>query len=120
MKTLLVLVMLFFNCLASLVLDNGLEFAQNKEKVVLNMKKGITISSKSITFCIRFNLEGSLKKPHYLFSTNTDQKFELVLRVQELIGFLFMTNQEFVFPIPKSTIKQYSWNHFCFTADQRH
>ena len=110
--------MLFFNCLASLVLDNGLEIAQNKEKVVLNMEKGIAISSKSITFCIRFNLEGSLKKPHYLFSTYTDQKFELILRVQEFIGFVEITNQTFVFPIPKRTIEQYSWYHFCFTADQ--
>ena len=106
--------MLFFNSLASLVL----ELSHNKEKVVLNMEKGIAISSKSITFCIRFNLEGSLKEPHYLFSTNTDQRFVLMLRVQESIGFVEMTNQEFVFPIPKRTIKQYSWYHFCFTADQ--
>ena len=106
--------MLFFNCLASLVL----ELSHNEEKVVLNMEKGIAISSKSITFCIRFNLEGSLKEPNYLFSTTTDQKFLLIMRVQQLIGFLEMTNQQFVFPIPKHTIKQYSWYHFCFTADQ--
>ena len=114
MKTLLVFFMLFFNSLASLVL----ELSHNEENVVLNMEKGITISSKSITFCIRFNLEGSLKEPHYLFSTHTDQRFALMLRVQESIGFVEMTNQEFVFPIPKRTIKQYSWYHFCFTADQ--
>ena len=114
MKTLLVIFMLFFNSLASLVL----ELSHNEEKVVLNMEKGIAISSKSITFCIRFNLEGSLKEPHYLFSTHTDQRFALMLRVQESIGFVEMTNQEFVFPIPKRTIKQYSWYHFCFTADQ--
>ena len=95
-----------------------LELSHNEENVVLNMEKGITISSKSITFCIRFNLEGSLKEPHYLFSTHTDQRFALMLRVQESIGFVEMTNQEFVFPIPKRTIKQYSWYHFCFTADQ--
>ena len=114
MKTLLVISILFSKCLASLVV----ELVQNEEKVVLNMEKGIAISSKSITFCIRFNLEGSLKEPHYLFSTNTDQRFVLMLRVQESIGFVEMTNQEFVFPIPKRTIKQYSWYHFCFTADQ--
>ena len=114
MKTLLVIFMLFFNCLASLVL----ELSHNEEKVVLNMEKGIAISSKSITFCIRFNLEGSLKNPHFLFSTQSDQLFQLVIRVQESIGFVEMTNQEFVFPIPKRTIKQYSWYHFCFTADQ--
>ena len=114
MKTLLVISMLFSKCLASLVV----ELVQNEEKVVLNMEKGIAISSKSITFCIRFNLEGSLKEPHYLFSTHTDQRFTLMLRVQESIGFVEMTNQEFVFPIPKHTIKQYSWYHFCFTADQ--
>ena len=114
MKTLLVISMLFSKCLASLVV----ELVKNEEKVVLNMEKGIAISSKSITFCIRFNLEGSLKEPHYLFSTNTDQRFVLMLRVQESIGFVEMTNQEFVFPIPKHTIKQYSWYHFCFTADQ--
>ena len=106
--------MLFFHSLASLVL----ELSQNEEKVVLNMEKGIAISSKSITFCIRFNLEGSLKEPQYLFSTHTDQGFELLLRVQESIGFLQMMNQSFVFPIPKRAIKQYSWYHFCFTADQ--
>ena len=114
MKTLLVIFMLFFNSLASLVL----ELTHNEKKVVLNMKKGIAISSKSITFCIRFNLEGSLKEPHYLFSTQSDQLFQLVIRVQESIGFVEMTNQSFVFQIPKSTIKQYSWYHFCFTADQ--
>ena len=114
MKTLLVIFMLFFNCLASLVL----ELSHNEEKVVLNMEKGIAISSKSITFCIRFNLEGSLKNPHYLFSTRSDQLFQLVIRVQESIGFVEMTNQSFVFQIPKSAIKQYSWYHFCFTADQ--
>ena len=114
MKTLLVFFMLFFNALASLVLD----LSHNEEKVVLNMENVIAISSKSITFCIRFNLQGSLKEPHYLFSTHTDQRFTLMLRVQESIGFVEMTNQEFVFPIPKRTIKQYSWYHFCFTADQ--
>ena len=114
MKTLLVIFMLFFNCLASLVL----ELSHNEEKVVLNMEKGIAISSKSITFCIRFNLEGSLKKSHFLFSTHTDQLFQLVIRVQQSIGFVEMTNQSFVFQIPKRTIKQYSWYHFCFTADQ--
>ena len=114
MKTLLVIFMLFFNSLASLVL----ELSHNKEKVVLNMEKGIAISSKSITFCIRFNLEGSLKDPHFLFSTNTDQKLEVFMRVKDLIGFVEMTNQSFVFQIPKRTIKQYSWYHFCFTADQ--
>ena len=106
--------MLFFNYLASLVL----ELAHNEEKIVLNMEKEIAISSKSITFCIRFHLEGSLKEPQYLFSTLTDQRFVLMLRVQESIGFVEMTNKEFVFPIPKRTIKQYSWYHFCFTADQ--
>ena len=114
MKTLLVFFMLFFNSLASLVL----ELSHNEEKVVLNMEKGIAISSKSITFCIRFNLEGSLKNPHFLFSTQSDQLFQLVIRVQESIGFVEMTNQSFVFQIPKRTIKQYSWYHFCFTADQ--
>ena len=114
MKTLLVISMLISKCLASLVV----ELVQNEEKVVLNMEKGIAISSKSITFCIRFNLEGSLKEPQYLFSTLTDQRFVLMLRVQESIGFVEITNQEFVFPIPKRTIKQYSWYHFCFTADQ--
>ena len=114
MKTLLVVSMLFSNCLMSLVV----ELVQNEEKVVLNMEKGIAISSKSITFCIRFHLEGSLKEPQYLFSTHTDQGFELLLRVQESIGFLQMMNQSFVFPIPKRAIKQYSWYHFCFTADQ--
>ena len=114
MKTLVVFFMLFFNSLASLVL----ELSHDEEKVVLNMENGIAISSNSITFCIRFNLEGSLKEPHYLFSTHTDQRFTLMLRVQESIGFVEMTNQEFVFPIPKRTIKQYSWYHFCFTADQ--
>ena len=114
MKTLLVISMLLSNCLMSLVV----ELVQNEEKVVLNMEKGIAISSKSITFCIRFHLEGSLKEPQYLFSTLTDQRFVLMLRVQESIGFVEMTNQEFVFPIPKHTIKQYSWYHFCFTADQ--
>ena len=114
MKTLLVIFMLFFNCLASLVL----ELSHNEEKVVFNMEKGIAISSKSITFCIRFNLEGSLKNPLFLFSTQSDQLFQLVIRVQESIGFVEMTNQSFVFQIPKRTIKQYSWYHFCFTADQ--
>ena len=114
MKTLLVFFMLFFNSLASLVL----ELSHNKEKVVLNMEKGIAISSKSITFCIRFNLEGSLKDPHFLFSTNTDQKLEVFMRVKDLIGFVEMTNQSFVFPIPKGALKQHSWYHFCFTADQ--
>ena len=106
--------MLCFNCLASLVL----ELSHNEEKVVLNMEKGIAISSKSITFCIRFNLEGSLKNPHFLFSTQSDQLFQLVIRVQQSIGFVEMTNQSFVFQIPKGTIKQYSWYHFCFAADQ--
>ena len=114
MKTLLVISMLFSNCLASLVV----ELSNNEQKVVLNKENGIAISSKSITFCIRFNLEGSLKEPQYLFSTLTDQRFVLMLRVQESIGFVEMTNKEFVFPIPKRTIKQYSWYHFCFTADQ--
>ena len=114
MKTLLVFFMLFFNSLASLVL----ELSHDEEKVVLNMENGIAISSNSITFCIRFNLEGSLKEPHYLFSTHTDQRLTLMFRVQESIGFVEITNQEFVFPIPKRTIKQYSWYHFCFTADQ--
>ena len=114
MKTLLVISMLFSKCIASLVV----ELVQNEEKVVLNMEKGIAISSKSITFCIRFNLEGSLKEPHFLFSTHTNQGFKLLLRVQESIGFVGITNQKFVFPIPKHTIKQYSWYHFCFTADQ--
>ena len=114
MKTLLVISMLISKCLASLVV----ELVQNEEKVVLNMEKGIAISSKSITFCIRFNLQGSLKEPHYLFSIYTDQRFALMLRVQESIGFVEITNQEFVFPIPKRTLKQYSWYHFCFTADQ--
>ena len=106
--------MLFFNSLASLVL----ELTHNEEKIVLNMEKEIAISSKSITFCIRFNLEGSLKEPQYLFSTLTDQRFVLMLRVQESIGFAEIKNQEFVFSIPKRTIEQYSWYHFCFTADQ--
>ena len=114
MKTLLVISMLISKCLASLVV----ELVQNEEKVVLNMEKGIAISSKSITFCIRFNLEGSLKDPHFLFSTNTDQKLEVFMRVKDLIGFVEMTNQSFVFPIPKGAVKQYSWYHFCFTADQ--
>ena len=112
MKALLILFMLFFGCFASLVL----ELVQNKKKVVL--EKRIAVNSESITFCIRFNLEGSLKEPHYLFSTETDQLFQLILRVQELIGFVEMTNKSFVFPIPKRTLKQYSWYHFCFTADQ--
>ena len=114
MKALLILFLLFFNCLASLVVELG----KNEEKVVLKMEKGMIINSKSITFCIRFNLEGSLKKSHFLFSTQTDQLFQLVIRVQESIGFVEMTNQSFVFQIPKRTIKQYSWHHFCFTADQ--
>ena len=114
MKTLLVIFMLFFNSLASLVL----ELSHNEEKVVLNMEKGIAISSKSITFCIRFNLEGSLKNPHFLFSTQSDQLFQLVIRVQQSIGFVEMTNQSFVFPIPKRALKQYSWYHFCLIADQ--
>ena len=114
MKALLVLFLLFSNCLASLVVELG----KNEEKVVLKMEKGMIINSKSITFCIRFNLEGSLKKSHFLFSTQTDQLFQLVIRVQELIGFVKLTNQSFVFPIPKRIIKQYSWHHFCFTADQ--
>ena len=114
MKALLVLFLLFSNCLASMVVELG----KNEEKVVLKMEKGMIINSKSITFCIRFNLEGSLKKPHFLFSTRSDQLFQLVIRVQESIGFVEMTNQSFVFQIPKSAIKQYSWYHFCFTADQ--
>ena len=114
MKTLLVISMLFSNCLASLVV----ELSNNEQKVVLNKENGIAISSKSITLCIRFNLEGSLKEPHYLFSTHTDQQFDLVFRVQESIGVLEMINQSFIFPIPKHTIKQYSWYHFCITADQ--
>ena len=114
MKALIILFLLFFNCLASLVVELG----KNEEKVVLNMEKGMKINSKSITFCIRFNLEGSLKKPHFLFSTQTDQLFQLVIRVQELIGFVLLTNQSFVFPIPKRALKQYSWYHFCLIADQ--
>ena len=114
MKTLLVIFMLFFNSLASLVL----ELAHNEEKVVLNMKNGMKINSKSITFCIRFNLEGSLKEPHYLFSTHTDQFFQLVMRVQELIGVVEIKTKSFMFSIPKRTLKQYSWYHLCFIADQ--
>ena len=114
MKTLLILFLLFFNCLASLVV----ELAENEEKVVLNMEKGIAISSKSITFCIRFNLEGSLKGPHYLFSTHTDQFFQLKMRVQELIGVVEIKNKSFIFSIPKRTLKQYSWYHLCFIANQ--
>ena len=114
MKTLLILFLLFFNCLASLVV----ELAENEEKVVLNMEKGIAISSKSITFCIRFNLEGSLKEPHYLFSTHTDQFFQLVMRVQESIGVVEIKTKSFMFSIPKRTLKQYSWYHLCFIADQ--
>ena len=114
MKTLPLLFLMFFYSWASLVL----ELSQYDDEIHLNLENDIQVHSKSITFCIRFNWKGAFDKfDKVLFSSISPEKFRLQMRLRELIGFVWLDSVALVFKIPKHTLIQYSWYHFCFIAD---
>ena len=111
MKTLLPLSLSFLCCWATLVVE-----LPQSEKVYLKMDKEIQIRN-IITFCIRFNLRGTIAKDRFLFSSFPTQ-LGVLLVVKRSIGFVRLNKNNLVFKIPKETIKPYSWYHFCFSANE--
>ena len=111
MKTLPLLTLSFLYCWATLVVE-----LPQDEKVYLKLENEIQIKNV-ITFCVRFNLRGTLAKDRILFSSSPTQ-LSVSLIFQRLIGFVFLNKDSLIFKIPKKTIKPYSWYHFCFTADE--
>ena len=115
MKTLPLLLLSFWYCYGTVVVNVQNIHTLKDEEASLSFDNNIEISSV-FTVCLRLNIKGYLTD-QFIFGSNNGN-LDLFIGFRIKIGYIELNQQTEVFKIPNDVFHLYTWNHFCLSLDE--